>query len=122
MILFIDDEREFETVCGVRYRSLVGLRPFTTTEQDIIRTNRNSVHTARTYHEACMHLAENQYEMIFFDHDLGDGPNGKDVALHIAEKSYGPFEYYVHSANPVGRENIDCFLKQYMMVFFGKNK
>ena len=65
---------------------------------------------------------------ISFDHDLGDCiPTGHDLAKWLVEsdldgliKIPDSFSYYVHSANPVGRDNIisilDCYLK------FKKNK
>jgi hypothetical protein len=47
---------------------------------------------------------------ISFDHDLGEGGTGYDVAKHIEEDAvYGvldPIGYDIHSSNPVGRQNI----------------
>lgn len=47
---------------------------------------------------------------ISFDHDLGEGATGYDVAKHIEHLSFTAglpmIGYDVHSANPVGRENI----------------
>lgn len=44
------------------------------------------------------------------DHDLGEGGTGYDVAKFIEEKAFQgalmPMELYVHSANPVGTNNI----------------
>ena len=50
---------------------------------------------------------------ISFDHDLGAGVNktGYDVAKWIEENAYSgllrPIEWEIHSANPVGRNNIE---------------
>ncbi len=52
---------------------------------------------------------------ISFDHDLGDGISGYDVAKQIEELaahgSIPPIDYAVHSANPVGANNIDLAMK-----------
>lgn len=58
---------------------------------------------------------------ISFDHDLG----GDDTAMRLAhwlvsrdldEPGFIPFDfrYYVHSANPVGRANIDGLMSEYL--------
>ena len=60
---------------------------------------------------------------INFDHDLGDNvPTGFHLAQWLVEKdldengSFLPnnFTYYIHSQNPIGRENIDKLLSQYL--------
>lgn len=47
---------------------------------------------------------------ISFDHDLGEGGTGYDVAKHIEEGAFfGTLQaigYTIHSANPVGRRAI----------------
>lgn len=56
-------------------------------------------------------------DVIWFDHDLGEGKNGKDCANFLVDfcmtqKKRLP-EYHSQSQNPVGRENIikllDCY-------------
>lgn len=58
---------------------------------------------------------------ISFDHDLGDGePTGKDIANWLIEydldhRTMPPdFQFYVHSRNPVGKQNIESILKSYL--------
>jgi len=60
---------------------------------------------------------------ISFDHDLGDNvKTGFDLAKWLVEKdldyegSFLPndFSFYVHSANPVGKENIEGLLNNYL--------
>ena len=52
-----------------------------------------------------------------FDHDLGDEENGTgyDVANFIEEMAYykiiNPIQWAIHSANPVGRKNIEMAMK-----------
>lgn len=54
---------------------------------------------------------------ISFDHDLGEPENGSgyDVAVRIEELAYhgkiGRIEWMIHSANPVGRVNIERAMK-----------
>jgi hypothetical protein len=58
---------------------------------------------------------------ISFDHDLGDNvPTGKDLANWLVEQDMQGiikfptnFEFHVHSANPVGRQNIEGLLNCY---------
>lgn len=60
--------------------------------------------------------------VISFDHDLGDNePTGFDVAKWIVEgdlngdhKIPQDFVYRVHSSNPVGCENIEYLLNNYL--------
>ncbi len=60
---------------------------------------------------------------ISFDHDLGDQvPTGADLAKWLVEKDLDQnheflpkeFDFYVHSANPVGKKNIEGLLSQYL--------
>ena len=54
---------------------------------------------------------------ISFDHDLGEGKNGYDCAKWLAkwcdENDYELPGYCVHSANPVGRKNIESVFETY---------
>ncbi len=59
---------------------------------------------------------------ISFDHDLGDNiPTGFDFAKWLVECDLDKdglflskdFDFYVHSANPVGKENIEGLLNGY---------
>ena len=61
-------------------------------------------------------------DFVSFDHDLGDGePTGKDIANWMIEGDMDGlhhipdnFQFYVHSRNPVGKQNIESVLKSYM--------
>ena len=50
---------------------------------------------------------------ISFDHDLGEGGTGMECARWLVDKGYTIPEYDVHSANPVGTENIWGLLENY---------
>jgi hypothetical protein len=52
---------------------------------------------------------------LSFDHDLGEGGTGHDFAKwlveHCLDRDLAPdFDFYVHSQNPVGAENIRSLL------------
>ncbi len=55
-------------------------------------------------------IAMGDVTFISFDHDLGEGPTGYDVAKFIEEGAHvgmlKPISYKIHSANPVGAANI----------------
>lgn len=58
---------------------------------------------------------------ISFDHDLGERePSGKDIANWIVDCDMNSnvldkeFSFTVHSQNPVGAQNIEMFLGQYL--------
>ena len=57
---------------------------------------------------------------VCLDHDLGEGPSGLDAAKWLAEyclaaKAPLPF-WNVHSANPIGRENIRAVLRSFERI------
>lgn len=59
---------------------------------------------------------------VSFDHDLGEGKEtGKDFANWLVERDLdqpgfipSDFSFYVHSQNPVGRDNINNLLERYL--------
>lgn len=65
---------------------------------------------ARDASEILPLIQSGKVTFISFDHDLGEGLSGYDVAREIetqaAHGTIGPIEYEVHSANPVGAKNI----------------
>lgn len=68
---------------------------------------------AYTAQEAIEFLKTGKVQIISFDHDLGAEENGTgyDVACWIENQAYADLDFvipawYIHSANPVGAENI----------------
>ena len=65
-------------------------------------------------------------EYISFDHDLGGNiPTGYDLAKWLVEQVMDKkfsfpsnFEYHVHSANPVGKKNIEGYLDGFFAATF----
>lgn len=76
----------------------------------------------RSYDEAVLLMQERGCPIYMsFDHDLGEGRNGLDVAKwmidqDLVERDFMPdgFQFYVHSQNPVGAKNINTLLLSYM--------
>ena len=71
---------------------------------------------AKTANEAMMEIAKGNTDKISFDHDLGDfAGTGYDVAKAIEYWAYWrviePVLWEIHSANPVGRKNIELAMK-----------
>ena len=66
---------------------------------------------AISYDEAIDYLNKNNITYISFDHDLGGGKTGYDLACVIEHGAHsGKFNrigWDVHSANPVGKRNIE---------------
>lgn len=77
----------------------------------------------RTYDDAVADIADLGFpEFVSFDHDLGEESfgSGFDFAKHLVEVDLDfevmpdNFAYAVHSANPVGAENIRGLLDNYL--------
>lgn len=78
---------------------------------------------ARTYEQAIAIITEHGVPfLISFDHDLGESnqKTGFDFAKYLVEGdqdgkiSIRDMDFFVHSANPVGAENIRSLLGSYM--------
>lgn len=69
---------------------------------------------ARSYNEAIDELHRFRYDIICLDHDLGEEKTGYDIAKYIVENEI-PIKigFSIHSANPVGRFNIEQLLTHY---------
>ena len=94
---------------------------------DIREPYDNDFVVVRSYAEAVGWLRKNGCpEFISFDHDLGDEDelSGFDIAkwmVNMDLNSKGKFipdefDYNVHSANPVGADNISGLLDNYLAV------
>lgn len=76
----------------------------------------------RTFDDFQEYLSEYGFpEFVSFDHDLGEGEvSGHFLAKFLVEldlnKGTMPknFSWYVHSQNPIGRDNINGLLTSYM--------
>lgn len=72
---------------------------------------------SKTSQDAINVLKWNRVKEISFDHDLGSEENGTgyDVARWIEIEAFlgnmKCIKWYIHSANPVGRSNIEAAMK-----------
>lgn len=77
----------------------------------------------RCFDDAIYHIFRNGCPtFISFDHDLGSGQTGYDIAKEIVGMDLdgsiaitNDFSFYVHSQNPVGADNIMKYLNSYLM-------
>ena len=67
---------------------------------------------ARTYDEAIQYI-DDSYDIISLDHDLGEDKTGYDIAKYIVENQIKVGAVAIHSANLVGRFNINQLLTHY---------
>ena len=84
---------------------------------------RDETAIARSYNEAINLLSNHRFEEVSLDHDIASFVGGKektgyDIALWLAERKndglFVPPIVKCHSANPVGRANIEAVVKRYL--------
>lgn len=80
---------------------------------DIRNPISNSWNVARNYREAITLIENNNIQFLSLDHDLGERKTGYDIAKFIVEKGIEIKQINIHSANPVGRDNIIQLIKHY---------
>jgi hypothetical protein len=119
--LFVDDLAEGDrnprlTVDNPRWRTRAGLRPGFPNRPDL-----GVWVVAHNCKEAVAHVSRlGPPTFVSFDHDLADGLDGLWLARALIEADMDgsrlpdDFGYEVHSANPVGRENIHGLLSRYL--------
>ncbi|MEC4565409.1 cyclic-phosphate processing receiver domain-containing protein [Paenibacillus sp. CMAA1739] len=67
---------------------------------------------ARTYYEAIRILEHRNVGILTLDHDLGEDvfgnemPNGYDLVKYFCEHGLKADKIYIHTDNPVGRQNM----------------
>lgn len=73
-------------------------------------------------------LLDYEVTEISFDHDLGapEAGTGYDVAKYIEKLAFSgwfqPIKWQIHSANPVGRQNITAAMKNAEKYWLGFDK
>lgn len=117
--LFLDDERELTDVTWAPYQVQEKYR----NEEWIV---------ARSYGDAMVEILNRGFpKFVSFDHDLGhDRYTGYSLAQQLVEndiisgdkesrRAYTfslDFDYYVHSKNPVGKQNIEGLMDRYLKL------
>lgn len=109
--ILVDPNRQlsiFAKLANQRESAEVGTRLWLDDERPMPKGFDLHVKTAR---EAIKKIREGGVSMVSLDHDLGEGGGtGYEVAKYVEEAAFNgalmPMEIRVHSANPVGRDNI----------------
>lgn len=84
---------------------------------DDLRDCPNGYSVARTMEEAISILENSEVNILSLDHDLGEDDNGKllptgyDLVKYFCEYGLRVNKIYLHTDNPVGRENMYQTLK-----------
>lgn len=84
----------------------------------------------RSYKESIQYFQNNPFpEFISFDHDLGEEKSGYDIVKWIINAVMDGlvllpenFTFRCHSANPVGKRNIEETLGNFLREYTGKNQ
>jgi hypothetical protein len=101
------------TPCGML---ATGPQPYKLFIDDVRNPPDDSWTVVRTVEEAKNLLQSWDLPTIMsLDHDLGGDETVMQVLHWMAEEYYeeGPPEWTIHSANPVGRQNMESFLKSW---------
>ena len=81
---------------------------------DLRQPKYNFMHIARNYEDCIDLLENNKVQILSLDHDLGgESKTGYDVCKYIVQYDLWPEEIYMHSMNPVGRDNMYKLLDRY---------
>ena len=54
-----------------------------------------------------------KFNAIDLDHDLGEEKTGYDICKYIIENNIKLDRVYIHTSNPVGRDNMKQLLERY---------
>jgi len=80
---------------------------------DDVRDCPPNFHWVKNYEE-CVDILQNcNIDIISLDHDLGEEKTGYDVVKFMVQEGIFPKEIYIHSANPVGAQNMKDLLERY---------
>lgn len=79
------------------------------------KTNKKWI-IVRNYNDAISIIKNDNIDYLSLDHDLGEEKTGYDIILYIIENNLYPNHVSIHSANPVGFENIAKLLCRYAPI------
>ncbi|QQE81192.1 cyclic-phosphate processing receiver domain-containing protein [Alicyclobacillus sp. SO9] len=80
---------------------------------DDLRESPDGFVIVRDYEECILLLEQCDVSTLSLDHDLGEEKTGYDVAKWIVEHGRWPSSIYLHTSNPVGRDNMYQLLMHY---------
>lgn len=73
----------------------------------------DKVTVARTYEQAIKNLVVHKFDVVDLDHDLAEEKTGYDIVKFMVENEIFAPTIYLHTANPVGRNNMKQLLERY---------
>ena len=73
----------------------------------------DEVTVARTYEQALKNLMVRKFDVVDLDHDLAEEKTGYDIVKFMVENKIFAPTIYLHTANPVGRNNMKQLLERY---------
>lgn len=79
---------------------------------NILNQNYNIV-ICRNYKETIYELNKGKFRVIDLDHDLGEEKTGYDICKYIIENKIPLNKVFIHTSNPVGRNNMVQLLQRY---------
>ena len=68
---------------------------------------------SRNYDDAINMLNMCKFNAIDLDHDWGEEKTGYDICKYIIENNIKLDRVYIHTSNPVGRDNMKQLLERY---------
>lgn len=68
---------------------------------------------SKNYDDAINMLNICKFNAIDLDHDLGEEKTGYDICKYIIENNIKLNRVYIHTSNPVGRDNMKQLLERY---------
>ena len=112
-ILWVDDIRDpFSNMYGSFILKALGISSY---------PNDTQITWVKNFAGFCNTIEnEDMYDVIFFDHDLGEEESGKDCANFLIDycidNNIDVPQCYSQSSNPVGRKNILSYIESYEKI------
>lgn len=85
------------------------------TPPNILKQNYNII-ICRNYKETIYELNKRRCKVIDLDYDLGEEKTGYDICKFILENHIPLNKVYIHTSNPVGRNNMIQLLQRYYNI------
>lgn len=111
-LIFLDDERDFKDITWIKYPKFTN-----------VMVVRNSLEF-KTLVKSFTSFKDISFS---FDHDIQDYSEGEEITgydcakwlldyLYDTKTIYSDLQMWCHSMNPIGKENIEMYIKNYLFV------
>lgn len=111
-LIFLDDEREYKDVTWIKYPNFKNI---------IVVRNSLEFKTLVKSFTSFKNIS------FSFDHDIQDYYEGEEITgydcakwlldyLYDTKTIYSDLQMWCHSMNPIGKENIEMYIKNYLFV------